>query len=238
MKKPTPRPVTKEAVRKRKRPPSEPARSAKGSADTPRSVERDPERGYHHGELRAALVTAAIDLIAEHGVPGLSLRECARRAGVSHAAPYRHFADKAALLWAIAEDGFAALGAAGLRAMDGLSDPDARLDAYGAAYVRFAFEHPVQHRVMFTSAIEPPAGRVTPSDDAFVLLERSASLAAPDADPSLAALARWALPHGLSMLILDGRVPPEIVPTADHAERLAREVIAHWRSTRERTPVG
>jgi AcrR family transcriptional regulator len=182
--------------------------------------------------LRQTLLAAAVDSIAEGGIAGLSLRECARRAGVSHAAPYRHFASKSELLWAIAAQGFAVLAAAGRRAMEGLTDPDARLDAYGAAYVRFAFEHPVHHRVMFTSDLEPPAD--AQPDDAFALLLEAAAASTPGARPELAALARWSLPHGLSMLILDGRVPPEVVRTGNEAEQLAREVIAHWRTTRPR----
>lgn len=193
---------------------------------------KKPRKAYHHGDLRPALLAAAVVLIEEGGVAGLSLRECARRAGVSHAAPYRHFASKGELLWAIAQEGFAMLAAAGRAAMQGLSDPDACLDAYGAAYVRFAFEHPVHHRVMFTSELEPPEG--TRPDDAFQLLVDTAAAAAPNASPELAALARWSLPHGLSMLILDRRVPAEVVRSGDDAEKLAREVIAHWRATRER----
>lgn len=195
---------------------------------------RKPRKSYHHGDLRPELLEAALALIAEGGIENLSLRECARRAGVSHAAPYRHFASKGELLWALAEEGLEMLAAAGRRAMEGLSDPDARIDAYGAAYVRFAFEHPVHHRVMFTSAIEPPGGMAQPSDGAFRLLLETAAQAAPHAPPELAALARWALPHGLSMLILDRRVPPALVRTGEDAEKLAREVIAHWRATRER----
>ncbi len=189
-------------------------------------------KSYHHGDLRPAILEAAVALIAEGGVENLSLRECARRAGVSHAAPYRHFASKAELVWAIAAEGFEKLAASGRAAIEGLTDPDARIDAYGAAYVRFAFEHPVHHRVMFTTALEPPEGTTEGSDGAFQLLVETASRASPGVRPDLAALASWSLPHGLSMLILDGRVPDALVRTGDDAEKLAREVIAHWRATR------
>ncbi len=67
------------------------------------------KRGYHHGDLRAALLEAAREVLAKEGVEALTLREVARRAGVTHAAPYRHFADKEALLAAVATEGFAAL---------------------------------------------------------------------------------------------------------------------------------
>lgn len=191
------------------------------------ATRKKPKKAYHHGDLRPALIAAAVALIEEVGIPELSLRECARRAGVSHAAPYRHFASKNELLWAIASEGFGMLAAAGRRAMEGLTSPEARMDAYGVAYVRFAFEHPVHHRVMFTSALEPPED--AQRDDAFALLVETASAGAPSVRPELAALARWALPHGLSMLILDGRVPSEVVRDGEGAEALAREVIALWR---------
>src|SRR5205085_11935081 len=91
---------------------------------------------YHHGDLRSALLHAALDILAEHGVPGLTLREVARRAGVSPMAPYRHFDSKDALLAAVAEEGFRRLGQ---RLSDTPhADPMADLVAQGMAYVRFA----------------------------------------------------------------------------------------------------
>jgi len=185
--------------------------------------------GYHHGDLRAAVLSAAVELIAERGVGKLSLRECARRAGVSHAAPYRHFANKDAVLHAIAQEGFGWLYEAGVQAMEGIDDARDRLDAYGVAYVRFAIEHPVHVRAMFTLQFEHPDG-----DDeggpAFELLQRTAAEAAgEDANPEHAAVAAWALPHGLSMLILDGRIPAEHVADAEAVDALARAVYAMWR---------
>ncbi|MCX4239671.1 TetR/AcrR family transcriptional regulator [Paraliomyxa miuraensis] len=186
--------------------------------------------GYHHGDLRAALLRAAVELIAEHGVAKLSLRECARHAGVSHAAPYRHFESKDALLVAIAEEGFAWLHEAGRAAMDGLTDPRKRLDAYGVAYVRFALEHPVHHRVMFT--LQPDDDSLTAGlgREAFELLQAAAvAVTGPEVDPRHAAVAAWSIPHGLSMLILDGRVPAGLVTDEDAAEDLARAVLSLWR---------
>lgn len=185
--------------------------------------------GYHHGDLRAALLVAAVELIAERGVGKLSLRECARRAGVSHAAPYRHFANKDAVLNAIAQEGFEWLYDAGLRAMEGIEDARDRLDAYGVAYVRFAIEHPVHVRAMFTLQFEHPGGE-DKGGPAFELLQKTAAEAAgSDADPQHAAVAAWALPHGLSMLILDGRIPQEHVADAEAVDALARAVYAMWR---------
>lgn len=196
---------------------------------------KKPKTAYHHGDLRDALLKAAVSLIAEEGLAHLSLRECARRAGVSHAAPYRHFESKDELLRAIAEDGYARLAEAGRRAMEGKHDANARIDAYGVAYVRFAVENPVHHRVMFTAQLVPEDERSKSvlGADAFNLLVDSAAAASRSGtDPMLNAMARWALPHGLSMLILDGRVPTEIVSSPDDAERLAKEVFAIWRTAR------
>ncbi|MCA9575666.1 MAG: TetR/AcrR family transcriptional regulator [Polyangiales bacterium] len=192
---------------------------------------------YHHGDLRAELLTAAVALAEERGIDGLSLRECARRAGVSHAAPYRHFEDKNALLSALAEQGFAWLAEAGRAAMEGIEDPRERLDAYGVAYVRFAVEHPIHFRLMFTRAL--PAGPSAPDDcveqpspdDAFALLVATAGEArrASGEQALLAGVASWCLPHGLAMLILDGRIPRERVATPEAVSVLAREVLASWR---------
>jgi len=189
-----------------------------------------PKDGYHHGNLRETLLRAAMELIAERGAHGLSLRECARRAGVSHAAPYRHFADKDALLYAIAEQGFEKLYAAGVASMEGFEDPLERLDAYGVAYVRFALENPVLLRVMFTLQFDLPEGAKDLGTPAFDLLQQAtAEVVGPDVDSYAAAFAAWSLPHGLSMLVLDGRVPAELVEDTEAVEKLARSVYSIWR---------
>jgi AcrR family transcriptional regulator len=99
-------------------------------------------RRYHHGNLRAALIEAALSLLAEGGPAVLSLREVARRAGVSHAAPYRHFDDRAALLSALAEHAFVELE-------QRLVASDRSLEALGRAYLEFALDHPERFRLMF-----------------------------------------------------------------------------------------
>jgi AcrR family transcriptional regulator len=192
-----------------------------------------PKDRYHHGDLRAALLEAAVEVLRERGLHGLSLRECARRVGVSHAAPYRHFADKEALLVAIAGQGFVWLIEAARAAMEGLDDPRARLDAYGIAYVRFAIEHPEHHRVMFAAELD--LEKASPEDqaasqEAFELLRATAAeLVEPGEDEMMAAVAFWSLVHGLSMLILDGRIPEEHVASAAQVEALTRAAFAHWR---------
>ena len=99
------------------------------------------EKPYHHGDLRRVLLDAAVAAIAERGAAALSLRDLARRAGVSHAAPTHHFRDKAGLLTAVAAEGFALLGTALAEADD--------FAATGVAYVRFATTHPGHFAVMF-----------------------------------------------------------------------------------------
>lgn len=188
------------------------------------------KRTYHHGDLRAALLAAAVELIHERGLNGLSLRECARRAGVSHAAPYRHFEDKNALLLAIAHEGYEGLADAGEAAMAGVTDPRARLDAYGVAYVRYAVGHPVHHRVMFTSEMPKlPAKDQANRTRAFTLLVETAAAVVGPEQAEVAAVATWSLTHGLSMLILDNRIPADKISSPAQIEELARAVIAQWR---------
>src|ERR1700756_3450685 len=112
---------------------------------------------YHHGDLKRALTSAALSLVAEKGPKGFTLTEAARRAGVSAAAPYRHFADKAELLAAVAEQGFGDLHADLVAAVDVASDPRARVIELGRAYVRWAVAHPDHYQVMFGAEIDKTA---------------------------------------------------------------------------------
>jgi AcrR family transcriptional regulator len=169
---------------------------------------------YHHGDLRQALVDAAIQVVARHGADGLSLRELARRLGVSHQAPYRHFADKRALLEAVAAAGFAVLFDR-MRAAIRNPDPVAGLIESGVAYVRFALEHPAQYRVMF-GARELPSGRPTendPGDTVFrglvATIERCQQAGMLPAAPSRdLAVVCWSIVHGLAMLAVDDKLGP------------------------------
>jgi len=190
-------------------------------------------KAYHHGDLRTALLEAAAELLDEGGPEAVSLRECARRAGVSHAAPYRHFETKDALLFALADEGFGWLAESGAKAMHGIRNARDRLDAYGAAYVRFAIENPARFRLMFGGA-QPakPAVAETNGPRAYALLRDSVHAVIGDVDDEeldAATAAAWSLPHGLAMLILDGRVQ---VPNARAAERLARESFSYWRTSK------
>ncbi|MBX2796723.1 MAG: TetR/AcrR family transcriptional regulator [Myxococcales bacterium] len=196
------------------------------------------KKAYHHGDLRAALLAEAVAVIAEDGLASLSLRACARRLGVSHAAPYRHFQNKDAVLTAIAGQGFRWLVAEAKEAMAGLTDVGEQLDAYGVAYVEFALRNPVHHRVMFTSQLDPAmVDNVDQqsADTAFGLLRQlAAQLPGGAHDPDAAAFAFWSLVHGVSMLLLDGRVPPERLEGEGAVEQLVRGSFAYWRAERGR----
>ncbi|SDA27239.1 TetR/AcrR family transcriptional regulator [Sphingomonas sp. NFR15] len=152
---------------------------------------------YHHGDLRASLVSSALSLLEAGDAPP-SLREVARAAGVSAMAPYRHFADRAALLAAVADEGFAALRAR-LLAADDVADSRAALVAQGRAYVDFALSHPALFRLMFSR--EKVRG-VPEGETAYTVLANRVARIAPDR-AEVATLAAWGLVHGLATLLLD-----------------------------------
>ncbi|MCA9675193.1 MAG: TetR/AcrR family transcriptional regulator, partial [Myxococcales bacterium] len=183
----------------------------------PRKTRKLGRATYHHGDLRRALVDAAVVIIADRGAEAFTLREAARRLGVNHRAAYRHFADKSSLLAAVAEQGFAAL-IAGTRAeiaAAGASDPEERLLAMARAYVAFADQHPAHFRVMFGPRLNEAADQPleAPIAEAYALLEAEirAAIARAAGDPgdddvTDALVAFWAVVHGLASLVLMKRV--------------------------------
>jgi AcrR family transcriptional regulator len=168
------------------------------------------ERSYHHGALRPALIAAAEEVIAERGVDGFSLRETARRAGVSPSAPAHHFGDARGLLTAIATAAFEALGDA-LEAASAGGTRDERIRAQGLAYVDFALRQRARFDVMWRAALLNnedealgAAGR-----RAFGLLDSAVrgegAVREGPADPALApSIACWATVHGFARLAMDG----------------------------------
>jgi AcrR family transcriptional regulator len=176
---------------------------------------------YHHGDLRAALLRAAGDLLENQGPEGVVLREVARRAGVSHNAPYRHFPERLALLAALAAQGFELLG------NELQSSSGARM---GEAYVAFALAHPQRFRLMFGGTLsldsEPQLRRA--SRQAYEALLSTFRARDDVADPDKAAAAAWALVHGLAHLLLDGHFP-EATRNGAEAERFVRQVMASVR---------
>jgi AcrR family transcriptional regulator len=171
-------------------------------------------RGYHHGDLRDALIGAGMRLLEQRHAGDLGLREVARAVGVSPTAVYRHFPDKDALLQAIAARGFAMLGTMQGRAAEGRVGADA-FRAAGVAYVRFALANPAVFRLMFSSArprdvLSLPAE--TETEPLRILRANAAGLVPPGAGEEVGrviAVQAWALVHGLAMLMLDNMVPAD-----------------------------
>lgn len=181
---------------------------------------------YHHGDLARTLVQAAQQLIELGGGARLTLREAARVAGVSVAAPYRHFADREALLAAVLADGFRELAAQTGAARQTAAGPLEGLMAVGLAYVRFAAAHPRTYRLMFGPECDKAAHPelMAAGQSAFgVLVDavtacRAAGLVGPQAEIPELALGGWALSHGLASLhadgMLEGRLPAGLESTA------------------------
>jgi AcrR family transcriptional regulator len=193
------------------------------------------KQAYHHGDLRRALLVAAAEVIAEQGAAGLSLRDLARRAGVSHAAPAHHFGDKAGLLTALATEGYDLLAAE-------LGDEWAATHNFleqGVAYVRFA----VRHRSHFAVMFRPDLYHAGDPNLAAARNRASAALyrglphlpgdaaARPQDSPGAhqpvelreAGLAAWSIAHGFATLRLSGAFPD----LAGDPDRTARAVLGH-----------
>ncbi|GHA15802.1 TetR family transcriptional regulator [Streptomyces tauricus] len=156
-------------------------------------------RAYHHGDLRRAILTAALDVISAEGPSALSLRDLARRAGVSHAAPAHHFKDRTGLLTAIAAEGYGLLAATLTDAAD--------LREAGVRYVRFAREHPAHFQVMFTPELlrENDLELTTARALAGETLRNAVSAVPSEGrgtDARLAGIAAWSLAHGFATLLL------------------------------------
>jgi AcrR family transcriptional regulator len=170
-----------------------------------------PAMPYHHGDLRRALLDAALAAVSEHGLDALSMRDVARRAGVSHAAPAHHFRDKAGLLTALAAEGWALLADAQTSATD--------FQESGVGYVLFVVEHPAHFAVMRAP------GLVREEDpDLRAARARSRDQLRAHLPDQAAALAAWSLVHGLGTLLVDG-----MVEAAPDVETLARAVTGRLR---------
>lgn len=154
---------------------------------------------YHHGDLRAAILEAAARMVEKEGIEGVSVREAARRAGVSHNAPYRHFPDRTALLDALAGEARGQL----LKELENGSGREMT-----NAYIRFALSHPQLYRLMFTRRAPEVEARFAA---AFAEMGK------------VGAAAAWSLVHGLALLLLDGHF------AQDDAEKFAAGVIAAMR---------
>jgi AcrR family transcriptional regulator len=171
------------------------------------STSNSRKRNYHHGDLEAALLRAAGNILENDGLDALSLRAVARRAGVSHNAPYRHFTEREALLAALAREGFEQLGAAQRKAAE-----TGGLRAMGEAYVLFALEHPQRFRLMFGGRISIARHKQLRevATQAFAGLSGALAARLPEAQGARdASVAAWALVHGLALLLMGSRIAPE-----------------------------
>ena len=190
------------------------------------STSKRRKHQYHHGDLRTAILLAAGEILEKEGFADLSLREAARRAGVSHSAPYRHFPDREALLAALAAEGYAMLGraqreaalAGGLRGM-------------GEAYVRFAIDQPQRFRLMFGGAVQiarhPELREI--ATKTFEGLSGALASRVPGARGGQgvrdASIAAWAMVHGLAQLLLESRISAAALAGRPR-DQFVREVLA------------
>lgn len=197
---------------------------------------------YHHGDLRHALIAAALTLLTEEQDWSFSLREVARRAGVSHNAPYNHFASKQALFAAVAAAGYETLRAQMQEATAPTGTPAAALKAVGVAYVRFGVGNPAHYRLMFGAALTT-ANNGLPSvvgQSAAAAKELLNDIIRQGAEKGsfaisltnrealdTAVLSAWSLVHGLTLLLIDGLAGTETTPNLSSgpaAEQIAEQV--------------
>jgi AcrR family transcriptional regulator len=202
-------------------------------------AKRARKQSYHHGDLRRALVSAAIPLLRKGGPDALTMRALAQAAGVSPMAAYRHFVDRAALLAAVADDCFrrlhARLRAAAESPEQTLRKPQqtarAGLQAIALAYVEFALEHPAEYRVMFASELAADPAIAPPSrNEVFTFLREGIAMLqrqrlVRDGDPLAMAYTTWALVHGLVMLAIDGQVRGKGAPSTQQLTLTATELL-------------
>ena len=170
---------------------------------------------YHHGDLKNALIRAGIEILSKEGVQALSLRKVAKQAGVSHAAPYAHFADKQALIAAIAAEGYKKLYEQLITAKEQEEDPLTCLVAVAFAYVQFAIDEPDHFRITFSGAVEAEQNYpeyVEQSKRCFALVvavvadcQRHGVLI--QGNTQLVAVSIWASIHGFVQLLLSNQLP-------------------------------
>jgi AcrR family transcriptional regulator len=185
---------------------------------------------YHHGDLRAALIDTAVELIGERGVRGFSLAEASRRLGVAVSAPYAHFADRDDLLAAVAARAFELFYAALVPEMDKFSEPTDRLAAMTRGYVRFAADHRPLFEMLYESGMDKARhpeieAAERPLDEAFLACVRALS-GGDDALSEDLATAIEAAAYGHAMLLLDSGPGQDEKAIEVAAERTARATLA------------
>jgi AcrR family transcriptional regulator len=210
------------------------------------SWSRDPRgpRGYHHGNLKEALIQAALDLIAQKGPAGFTFAEAARTAGVSPAAPYRHFRDRDDLLVDVARRGFDLFAQALTRAWDdGRPEPMAAFERVGRAYLAFARSEPAYYSAMFEAGIPPDTSVElrAAGDRAFAVLRAAAEKVCAQIPPKdrppvlMLALHIWSLSHGVASLFGRGDAARRTLPMSPE-ELLEAGVLVYLRGLGVMTP--
>ncbi len=209
-------------------------------------MQQSGKRSYHHGDLRQALLDAALAIVSARGLSSLTLREVARQAGVSHNAPYHHFADKAELVVALTVDGFQTLERALRSAYEQTEGTAmARTLAIGGAYLRFALDNPAVFRLLFRPELRQSSRdgggwdeTVEHAADATVqVLLRGIDAAQQvgalrtETPVEILALTLWSTMHGLTVLLLDNLLVdkksavPDAAPSSENAEQLMAQVM-------------
>jgi AcrR family transcriptional regulator len=191
---------------------------------------------YHHGDLKNALIRAGAEILATEGAAALTLRKAAQRAGVSHSAPYAHFADKQALVAAISTEGLRMLrGRIADATASWAGDPLRRLAEIAWETVRFALEQPDQYRVTFSNVIEQESAYPAYVEaahetlDALVALVRAcqeAGVVAPG-PADVATVGLWSLVHGFASLLVNNQLPSRVVSRTSARELLFRVLALH-----------
>jgi AcrR family transcriptional regulator len=209
----------------------------------PRRPRRKRAGRYHHGDLRRGLVDEALRTIDKQGVEALTLRGVGEALGVSRTALYRHFADKQALVAAVAREGFRAFRLALVDAWERHGRGRAGFEAMGEAYLRFAVDHPSHYRVMFGRFVESKAcdpdlveeanGAFQALVDALVDLQRAGQVR--EDDPAVLAQFVWSVTHGVAMLVIDGQLRDGVSLNRFAIERLR---VALANDAEQRTPAG
>ena len=191
---------------------------------------------YHHGDLKNALIKAGIEILSKEGIEALSLRNVAKRAGVSHTAPYAHFVDKQALIAAIAAEGYKKLYEKLFAAQTPQKDPLARLMATAHAYLQFALDEPDHFRITFSGVVEAEQNYpdyVEQSKRCFALVVTviescQASGLFAGGDTQLVAVSTWSFIHGFVHLLLANQLPSALTsqfPIHDLLDLHLRQVL-------------